>query len=125
MPPTVPRPSSRLALRALNRVVVPAVRAGVGSPPPLVGPGLVVLETTGRVTGRPRQVPLLAARLGSQVSVATVRPGSQWARNLQADPSATLWMDGRRHAVTGTVDARTPTTATLQLDGCRRTHAPA
>ena len=33
----------RIGFRALNRVVLPAVRVGVGSPPP-IGAGLVVLD---------------------------------------------------------------------------------
>lgn len=88
---------------ALNAVVRPAVKLGLGSPPPLIGAGAVVLETTGRKSGLPRQVPLLAARAGDRVYASTIRSDSQWVRNLQADPDATVWLNGKPRRVTGTV----------------------
>ncbi|MEM7341157.1 MAG: nitroreductase/quinone reductase family protein [Actinomycetota bacterium] len=81
--------------RTLNRVVIPATKAGIGSPPP-IGLGTVVVETTGRTSGKPREVPLLGLRVCNRVIVSTVRPRSQWLRNLEADDRSAVWMARRR-----------------------------
>ena len=95
----IPLPSTRAAFGALNSVVRPAVRAGFANPWP-VGGGLVVLQTTGRVSGLPRQVPVVATRLGNCVTVSTFRGDSQWLANIEAYPAVTVWLGG--HAVSGT-----------------------
>ena len=105
---------TRRAFQALNAVVVPAVKAGIGSPLP-VGVGLVVLETTGRSSGKQRHVPLLAARLGDKIAVSTVRGSSQWAKNLEAEPEAAVWVDGRKRCATGTIEPGTLTVASIEL----------
>lgn len=98
----VPPAVTRVAFRALNRVVVPLARSGLVSPLP-VGSGLVLVETTGRVSGRRREVPLLATRVGDRVIVSTVRRDSQWVRNLESDPSGAVWLRGRRRPTRASV----------------------
>ena len=88
-------PTTRDAFAALNSVVRPAVRVGVGNPLP-VGGGAILLETTGRTSGEIRQVPVLAVRRGSQLSVSTIRDDSQWLANIEAEPSVAVWIYGRR-----------------------------
>lgn len=105
---------TREAFRALNRIVVPAVKAGLGSPLP-IGAGLVVLETTGRASGLPRQVPLVAARFGSNLAVSTVRSRSQWVKNLQADPKASVWVGGHKREGTATVETGPVKVANVML----------
>lgn len=109
------RDLTRWGFRALNAVAVPAVKAGLAAPLP-VGVGLVVLETTGRVSGQPRQVPLVAARWGNRISVSTVRSSSQWMKNLQTQPRASVWIGGRKRDVTSTVDLGPPHLAHLDVD---------
>ena len=84
--------------RALNRVVEPLVRLGVGSPRIVPG-GLIVLETRGRKSGRRVRTPLAATRLGGYVLVATARgKRSQWVQNLAAEPKARFWLGGQARA---------------------------
>ena len=88
----------RQAFRALNAVVRPSIQRGFGSP--CLAPwGLVVLEHTGRRTGRTYESPLLALRLGRRVVLTTYRTDqSQWIRNLEDQPETHLWLNGRRKA---------------------------
>jgi deazaflavin-dependent oxidoreductase (nitroreductase family) len=99
----------------MNRVVLPLVRRGVGSPLP-IGIGLTVLETRGRKSGKLRQVPLVATRIGSKVNVSTFRSDSQWIKNLEADPDAWVWLNGKKRSVTGSVDRGQLTIASLEVD---------
>jgi deazaflavin-dependent oxidoreductase (nitroreductase family) len=98
----VRRGAARAAFRLLNRAVLPPAKAGLTAPPPF-GNGVVVLETTGRASGEPRQVPVAAVRVGDRFVVSTVRDNSQWLRNLEREPGATVWTWGRAHPVTATV----------------------
>ncbi len=82
-------------IRALNRVVEPMVRAGVGSPR-IAPSGFIVLETRGRKTGRLRRSPLAATRIGDHVLVGTFRGNrSQWVHNLVAQPFTRFWLGGK------------------------------
>jgi hypothetical protein len=103
-------------------VVIPAVKAGIGSPLP-IGAGVVVVETTGRVSGEPRDVPLLATRFGRRVVVSTVRSNSQWAKNMSADSGVAVWVSGRKRPASGDVDQGVLTTASLQLDPLQTEHS--
>lgn len=96
------RDPSQQVFRAMNRYVKPLVKAGLGSPLP-VGLGAVVLESTGRVSGLPREVPLLGFRVGTRVLVSTIRPRSQWLRNLEADDTAAVWYCGRKRPARASV----------------------
>lgn len=96
--------SSQAVFRAVNCVVEPAVRAGVGNA--VAGPGVFVLETTGRRSGLTRRVPLLGARLGDTIIVSTVRGGSDWARNLEHNADANVWLGGQRRPVRAAVTRR-------------------
>ncbi len=93
---------TRAAFRNLNKVVAPAVKAGIANPLP-VGVGLVVIETTGRVSGKVRQVPVVGVRFGQQVVVSTVRDTSLWMKNLESDDQAGVWLCGRHRSATATV----------------------
>ena len=94
--------AARAGFRLLNQAMVPAAKAGLTAPPPF-GNGVVVLETTGRVSGEPREVPLAAVRLGDKIVVSTVRQDSQWLRNLEQTPEAKVWTHGRARPVTATI----------------------
>ncbi len=105
---------TRRGFSALNSVVRPAVRAGVGNPLPL-GAGAVTIETTGRRSGLPRTVPVLATRTGDSLTVSTVRSDSQWLRNIEADNSVGVWLFGQRRSATATVSRGALNTVRLVL----------
>jgi hypothetical protein len=93
---------ARESFGALNNVMAPFVKSGVGSPPP-AGFGAVVVGTTGRRSGLTRELPLAAARFGDTVVVSTVRRRSEWLKNLEADPNAIVWLHGDRRSAAAKV----------------------
>lgn len=82
--------------RGLNARVEPRVRSGFGSPG-LLPTGLIVLETTGRRSGKPYRTPLLATLApGGYLWVSTVLGRrADWLRNAQANPDVRYWLKGR------------------------------
>lgn len=106
---------TRTAFRTLNSIVRPAVQAGAANPLP-VGGGAVVLETTGRISGEPRRVPVVATRVGGTLAVSTVRGDSQWLRNIEADPNVRVYLCGTPRAATATVRRGPLNTVVMSLD---------
>ncbi len=83
--------------RTLNALVEHSVRAGCASPG-MLPTGMVLLETMGAKSGRPRRVPLLATLLEGCLFVGTARGSrSQWLRNLRVEPRVRYWLAGREH----------------------------
>ena len=107
-------PITRRGFAALNAVVRPAVRAGIGNPLP-IGAGAIVLETTGRRSGLPRPVPVLSTRHGDTLTVSTFRSNSQWIRNAEADPNVSVWLGGTRRDAVASVKRGTLSTVRLEL----------
>jgi hypothetical protein len=107
-------PTAESVFRAVNSIVKPLVRLGIGSPMH-VGPGVVMLETTGRVSGKKREVPLLGFRLGNRVVVSTVRADSHWLRNAEANDETAVWLCGSRHDSKAAVARGPLNVATLSL----------
>lgn len=105
---------TRRGFAALNAVVRPAVNAGFGNPLP-IGAGAVTIETTGRRSGLPRTVPVLATRLGDTLTVSTVRSDSQWLRNIEADSTIGVWLNGHRRTATATVSRGSLNTVRVEL----------
>lgn len=100
--------------RALNAVVEPAVRFGVGSPR-CAPAGLVLLESRGFRSGLPRRTPLLAVRVQGHLIVSTFRgERSFWVKNLAKTPQARYWLAGHPRR-----------TRAFVIDGARKRRIPA
>lgn len=106
---------TQAGFRLLNSVVEPAVKAGLGNPF-AVGAGAIVLEVTGRKSGKKRRVPLLASRVCDKLVVSTVRGDSQWLKNAEADAAVTVWLNGKARAATASVNRGPLNVVLLSLD---------
>jgi deazaflavin-dependent oxidoreductase (nitroreductase family) len=87
------RASTFASHRLLNPFMKAAARAGL----PL--PGLVILETTGRKTGRPRRTPVGKALEGDTLWVLAEHRRGGYVRNIEANPRVRVrigrtWRDG-------------------------------
>ena len=121
------QPLKRRAANAFWRVVNPLVVHAAG-----FVPWWIVLETTGRKTGRARRLPLARGPIegDSMWLIAVHGRRAQWVRNLEATPHARIKHRGRWHDVVATIEpmdearrrrfnryARS-STATLAIDPC-------
>jgi deazaflavin-dependent oxidoreductase (nitroreductase family) len=78
-------------------VVEPVVRAGCFSPNLFAPTGLIVLETTGRRSGKPHRTPVLAMLMDGHLIVRTFRgERSAWFQNLRANPEVAYWSGGQK-----------------------------
>jgi len=80
---------------------------GVISSGPMAGTRLLVLTTTGAKTGQSRRVLLFFSKDGADYVIAGTASGSTsdpaWLRNLQANPTPTVEVDGRQFEASATV----------------------
>ncbi len=100
-PPSLPLPTSTArAFRHVNRVMVALWRLGLGrwvNVWPHGSGRILVLGHTGRRTGRRRWTPLNYAEVdGELYCTAGFGTGSDWYRNVLAEPEVELWLPGRR-----------------------------
>ena len=89
--------------RTLNRFAEPLAEAGCFSPE-FWPTGLILLETTGRRSGRKHRTPVLAMMMDDHVIVRTFRgERSEWFKNLRANPEVSYWAGGRKRQARATV----------------------
>jgi deazaflavin-dependent oxidoreductase (nitroreductase family) len=90
-------------IRETNRRVIEQFRGG-GPVEGMNRDRLVLLITTGRVSGTPRTTPMMFIEDHGHVVVIASNIGAaehpQWYRNLVADPSVTVEVDDRTYAAT-------------------------
>jgi hypothetical protein len=80
-------------IRLVNPILRPLLRSPLAA---RLGEGLVLLEFTGRRSGRAYAFPLMATRDGDDLLVATGKP---WKHNLQGGVPAAVVVGGRRQRV--------------------------
>lgn len=101
----LPRPTNPV-MKALLKGPILAWRLGLGF---LVGRNLMIVTTTGRQSGQPRRTALGFYAQHGRKYVFTLRgPGTDWYRNILADPRVTLQTAaGREQVVARQVTAAT------------------
>ncbi|WP_036518715.1 nitroreductase/quinone reductase family protein [Nocardia sp. 348MFTsu5.1] len=83
-----------------NRITLTLQRR-VGNPITKLSPFQTLLETTGRKSGQPRRTALGGRRVGNEFwLVSEFGTGSQYIKNIQADPTVRVRLRGKWH--TGT-----------------------
>ena len=93
------RVSTFLSTRLFNPLVKAATNAG------LAVPGIAILETTGRKSGRPRRTPVTRSLDGDTCwIVAEHGRNAGYVRNIQADPRVRIklgrrWRTGTAHVL--------------------------
>jgi hypothetical protein len=85
-------------LKPVNDLLKPLIKAGFANPV-LFSPGITVLEVPGRKSGKQFFVPLSCYLAGPLLIIGTVRPDSQWIKNLAAADAAFVWLWGKRWSV--------------------------
>ncbi|BBY73706.1 hypothetical protein MPRF_06050 [Mycolicibacterium parafortuitum] len=80
-------------LKYVNKVMIALNRTG------LFTNGPAVLIVTGRKTGKPRPTPVTPFEVDGRRYVVGGLPGSDWVRNLQANPEAVLARGKSRQTV--------------------------
>jgi deazaflavin-dependent oxidoreductase (nitroreductase family) len=95
----------RAAIRAMGRSHLAVYRLSGGRLLGRVaGMPVLLLTTTGRRTGRARTTPLTYFELGDELAIVASNGGEdsppRWWLNLQAEPRATITIDGRSEQVT-------------------------
>jgi deazaflavin-dependent oxidoreductase (nitroreductase family) len=80
-------------LKYVNKTIIAINRTG------LLKNGPVVLTVTGRKTGKPRSTPITPFEVDGRRYVVGGLPGSDWVRNLQANPTAELLRGRSRERV--------------------------
>ena len=85
-----------------NRIVNPLVRGMLRAGLP--GTGAALLETTGRKSGMPRQVPVGNGLRGNEFWIVTEHGyAASYVKNIQADPRVRVKVGGRWHRGTARI----------------------
>jgi deazaflavin-dependent oxidoreductase (nitroreductase family) len=83
---------------------VTALQHAIVNPLMRRAPSQILLETTGRVSGQPRQTPIGGARVGDEFWLVSEHGRkSQYVLNILADPRVRLRLKGKWYSGTATV----------------------